>query len=42
VRGLTAPLAIRVIESAATLAHYEPPHVSSETDSTPPLAILHQ
>jgi adenylate cyclase len=42
VRGLTAPLAIRVIDSAATLAHYEPPHLSSETDSIPPLAILHQ
>jgi adenylate cyclase len=28
VRGLSAPLAIRVIDSAATLAHYEPPRLS--------------
>jgi len=32
VRGLSAPLTIRVIDSAARLAHYEPPHLGSETD----------
>ena len=32
VRGLSAPLAIRVIASAARLAHYELPHPSSETE----------
>jgi adenylate cyclase len=32
VRGLSAPLAIRVIDSAAKLAQYEPPHPSSETE----------
>jgi class 3 adenylate cyclase len=32
VRGLSAPLAIRVIDSAARLAHYEPPHLTSETE----------
>jgi adenylate cyclase len=32
VRGLSAPLAIRVIDSAATLPHYEAPHPSSETE----------
>jgi adenylate cyclase len=36
VRGLSAPLAIRVIDSAATLAHYELPHLSSETESLRP------
>jgi adenylate cyclase len=36
VRGLSAPLAIRVIDSAATLARYEPPHLSSETESLRP------
>jgi adenylate cyclase len=36
VRGLSAPLAIRVIDSAATLPHYEAPHLSSETESLRP------
>ena len=36
VRGLSAPLAIRVIDSAATLARYELPHLSSETESVRP------
>jgi adenylate cyclase len=39
VRGLSAPLAIRVIDSAATLARYELhelPHLSSETESLRP------
>jgi adenylate cyclase len=36
VRGLSAPLVIRVIDSAATLARYEPPHMSSETESLRP------
>jgi adenylate cyclase len=32
VRGLSAPLTIRVIDSAARLARYEPPQPSSETE----------
>jgi adenylate cyclase len=38
VRGLSAPLTIRVIDSAATLAHYEPAHLSSETERGADLA----
>ena len=32
VRGLSAPLAIRVIDSAAVLARYEPSHLSGDTE----------
>jgi adenylate cyclase len=32
VRGLSVPLAIRVIDSAARLAHYEPLQLSSKTE----------
>jgi adenylate cyclase len=42
VRGLTAPLAIRVIDSAAMLAHREGPSLGSETvQGTHPVAPIY-